>query len=163
MSVRAHIGAIAQVLEELDVAAPGERARARHLMQEVLEAHRDGLARLLETLGPDVAQRICADDEIGAMLMLHGLHKVDLRTRIVEAIDKLAPRLAAQHGKIELIDVTSDAHVRVRVEHAGKRGAFHAQIEEALTNAAADATELTIDEVISVPVKLDRLQRGARR
>jgi len=162
MSVRAHISAIAQALERLDSAPPAERERTRQLMHELLEAHRAGIARLLDALDPDVAQRVCADDEIAAMLMLHGLHRVDLRTRVDEAIGKLAPRLAAQHARVELIAVSDDGRVRVRVEHARKRGTFTGEIEEALTTAAADAAAIEVEEVISVPVKLDRLHREAR-
>ncbi|HZP13104.1 MAG TPA: hypothetical protein VFB36_11845 [Nevskiaceae bacterium] len=163
MSVRAHIGAIAEALDRLEGVAPAERERTRHLMHELLEAHREGIARLIDALDPDVARRLCADDEIAALLMLHGLHPVDLRTRIADAVGKLAPRLAAQHARLEVIEVGGDGRVRLRVEHAGKRGTLHAQIEEALAHAAADAAELHIEEVISVPVQFDRLQAGARR
>ncbi len=163
MSVRTHIAAIAEALERLDGVAPAERERTRHLMHELLEAHRVGIARLLDALDDDVALRLCADDEIAALLMLHGLHRVDLRTRITDAVGKLAPRLAAQNARLELVDVGGDGHVRLRVEHAGKRGALHAQIEEALAQAAADASGLDIEEVICVAVKMDRLQVGAQR
>ena len=163
MSVRTHIAAIAEALDRLDGIAPAERERTRHLMRELLEAHRAGIARLLDALDDDVAQRLCADDEIAAMLMLHGLHRVDLRTRVADAVGKLAPRLAAQHARLELVDVGGDGHVRLRVEHAGKRGALHAQIEEAIAHAAADASAVDIEEVICVPVKIERLQAGAQR
>ena len=160
--VRSHINAIAQMLDRLDTVPAAERERTRGLMHELLEAHRAGLARMLDALGPDAAQRLCADDEIAALLMLHGLHVVDLRTRVVEAVDKLTPRFAAQHATLALVGVSGEGRVQVRVEHAGKRGALHAQIEEALAAAAADATELAIEEVICLPVKLDRLHREVR-
>src|SRR5581483_3929720 len=149
--------AIAEALDRLEGVAPAERERTRHLMHELLEAHREGIARLIDALDPDVARRLCADDEIAAMLMLHGLHPVDLRTRVADAVGRLAPRLAAQHARLELVEVSDEGQVRLRIEHAGKRHALHAQIEEALAHAVADATLVDIEEIISVPVSFDRL------
>jgi hypothetical protein len=162
-SVRARITAMAAELERLEKAPHGERERARGLLHEVLEAHRAGLSRMLQALSGDEVARLCEDVEVAALLMLHGLHPLPLRERVEKAVANLAPRVAAQHATLSLVSIADEGHVIIRVEHAGKRGALHEMIEEALAVAAADAADVQIEERIAVPVNLDLLRRGAAR
>lgn len=152
--------------ERLD---PAARDVARELTQSLLELHGAGLAAVLDTLarggggGRAVVDALTRDRLISSLLLLHDLHPHDLPTRVRTALDAIGPALADQGGVVELVEVTADGTVRVRV--TGKAGcggtlaAVRAAVEDAVGDAAPDATAVRV-EVEDAPVLVPLGVRG---
>ncbi len=127
---------------------PGEGDQVRGLIQTVLDLHGAALARLLELIGQEeeVGRRIrtaaAQDGLVRNLLLLHGLHPMDLETRLREALAQVRPLLSSQGADVELVALADEA-VRLRLHRRGTgypaseqflRGA----IEEAIGTAAPD-------------------------
>ena len=46
---------------------------------------------------------------VGGLLMLHGLHPLDLETRVRQALDQVRPYLRSHGGNVELLGVSDGA------------------------------------------------------
>jgi hypothetical protein len=137
-----------QLVDEIQQLEPGERARARSLIQTVLDFHGAALAQLLELVrqegdaGHALLEKVSGDGLVCNLLLLHGLHPVDLETRTREALARLQPLLRSQGAEVELIAVADDG-VRLCVRQDGSGypaslGTLRAAIEEAVGAAAPD-------------------------
>jgi Fe-S cluster biogenesis protein NfuA len=156
-------------------ADPGVRATARALVQALLEFHSDGLTRLLEIVdatgapGAALIDRLGGDELVRPLLLLHGLHPLDLRTRVLEALEQTRPFLRTHSGAVECIDVDDSGVVTLRLETHGcgsSDGALKSAIEDALREAAPDLSRLVFesasDPVGAVAfVPIDELRRTA--
>ncbi len=141
---------------------PEARAIARDLAQTLLDFHARGLARLMErvdrlTDGPQMLSVACAEDDlIGGLLLLHGLHPLDVATRLRRAIEAIRPSVQAEGGDVDLLGVAGTvARVRMREGGGGLRGwgpsAARAMIEAALLSASPEITEVEFVEVPARP------------
>lgn len=165
MSAESGFAAIARLLGELERAPDNAgRERARALVAALLDVHGAGLAQVLAIAGdadPALARRFADDGAIAPLLMLHGLHPQPLEERVRECVGRLAPRIAAQNARLELLGVDAGGRVRLSLVHHGKTGTLREEIEEALSRDAADASDISIEESSEAVVQLDRLRRGA--
>ena len=102
-------------------ADPAARAVTREVVSALLELHGAGLARVLDVLagsgdvGRSVTQALVADGLLASLLMLHGIHPVDLESRVRMALDAVRPTLAKHGGGVELLGI-ADGVVRLRLE-----------------------------------------------
>lgn len=141
-------------------------ARARNiaqaLLQVVLDLHASGLARLAEivadTEGPDgpIVARLIQDKQVSALLLLHGLHPLDLPARARRAVEGLRAPLGAQGVRIELVDAGEEA---VRVRLSGVLSGKHVtpadvqnDIERAIFEQAPEVGRIEIDGMPDVNV-----------
>ena len=138
-------------------ASPGAagRDRAEELVRLVADLYGAGLERLLELLHAHGALRdgvldaLAGDDLVASLLLVHGLHPYDVRTRVEQAV-------AAVSGEIELLGITGEGVVRLRMPaaHGGcsatpgpsRRQPSRRQIEEAVEAAAPEITAIEIEE-----------------
>jgi Fe-S cluster biogenesis protein NfuA len=132
------------------------RARdiAQALLRVVLDLHASGLARLAEIVdevegsdGP-IAVRLAEDRQVSAMLLLHGLHPLDLPSRVRRAVDGLRAALGAQGLRIELVDAGEDA-VCVRLAGTPSNGkiepaALQRDIERAILEQAPEVAKIEV-------------------
>ena len=76
-------------------------------VQTLFDLYGEGLARLLERcvrLGDSSLLPSLLDDELIAhLLLMHGLHPVDLETRVQQALDEVRPYLQRHAGSVELL------------------------------------------------------------
>src|SRR5258708_6516551 len=91
---------IEQLLGDLEAAAdPNLRTTVQELMQLVMELHGAGLERILELIvassdaGASLIQKLGRDELVSSLLVLHGLHPLDMEARITQALDKIRSRL----------------------------------------------------------------------
>jgi len=90
-------------------ADPAAQARIREVVQALLDLHGAGLERILGHLAAtgaagSAALDACArDDIVGGLLLLHGLHPLDLQARVLQALDEVRPRLRSHGGDVELM------------------------------------------------------------
>jgi hypothetical protein len=113
-------------------AEPRETARA--IVREVLELHEKALRQIVA-----VGRVDAGDPLVSAVLLLHGLHPVDLETRV---------RRALLPGE-ELLGITEGV-VRVQAKGHGVR--------ERLLEAAPDAAEIVVEDLVPI----QRLLGGMR-
>src|SRR5947209_19739146 len=76
---------------------PQARATAEELVQALLGMYGEGLARLLEITAETEASGLAlidtfaSDDLLSSLFLLHGLHPLDIETRIMQALYEVRP------------------------------------------------------------------------
>lgn len=90
------------------------------------------------------------------MLLLYGLHPVELEACIAGAIEKVQPHLRSHGGGVELLG-TVDGVVRLKLQGSGKScgapsiAALRLFVEEAIYEAVPDVAAIEIQEVAAPP------------
>jgi Fe-S cluster biogenesis protein NfuA len=135
---------------------PEARARTHELLQTVIELHGAALERILEKLaeadesGPALIDSLAGDDLVGSILLLHGLHPLDLETRVRQALDKVRPLLRSHGGNVELLELAGGvARLRMLGSCDGCPSSamtLKTAIEEAIFEKAPDVTAIEVDE-----------------
>jgi len=145
--------------ESARIADPAAQAHGRALVQAVLGLHGAGLERIFAHLeaagetGRTVLDACVRDEIVGGLLLLHGLHPLELRDRVSEALEQVRPTLQLHGSAVELIDV-DDGVVRLRVEggSVSSVAAIRQAIEDAITGKAPDAAAVEIEGLPEVPL-----------
>jgi len=136
-------------------ADPAARAAAQEMARELLDLHAAALARVLELLygagepGRAVLDACTGDELVTNVLLLHGLHPLDLETRVRQALDRVRPYLRSHGGNVELLGV-SEGVVRLRLQGscngcASSAATLEQMIEQAIYDAAPDAAALEVE------------------
>jgi Fe-S cluster biogenesis protein NfuA len=139
-------------------------AKSRELTQALLELHGTGLEQLFELIhgsalsGQTLIDWLAQDQLISNLLVLHGLHPLDLETRVRNALESVKPRLGLHGGSVELIGVTPQGGIKLRLEgncHGcpSSRITLKSSIEEAVYAAAPDVTEFEVEGAVDNFVK----------
>ena len=126
---------------------PSARSKAAEMAQVLLELYGEGLARMMEVVAEGEDSRrafeVFAEDElISHLLLLHGLHPLDLETRVAGALEEVRPYLQSHGGNVELLGIEG-AVARVRMEGScdgcpSSAVTLKLAIEEAVLKAAPD-------------------------
>src|SRR5262245_35848337 len=154
-------------------ADPNVRASAVELMQSLMELHGAGIERMMEIVfenraaGSEIIDRLAGDDLVASLLLLYGLHPLDIETRVMQALDKVRPYLRSHGGNVELIWI-ADGIVRLRFVGSCHGCASSAMtlklaIEEAIYEFAPDVAALDVEGVVaqSPPSGLVQLERAS--
>jgi Fe-S cluster biogenesis protein NfuA len=148
-----------QLLHEAErTGDPAARAVTRRVAQAVLDVHGTGLERILGHLdaagpaGAAVRDACVADPVVGGLLLLHGLHPLDLETRVGQALEDVRPFLRSHGGNVALVAV-SDGVVRLRLEGScdgcpSSAATMRQTIEEAIVARAPDAAAIEVEGVV---------------
>ncbi len=97
------------------------RERAEELVRLVADLYGAGLERILAVLrdGGRLDEQLLAeladDDLVASLLLVHGLHPQDVTTRVEGALESVRPYLGTHGGDVELLEVTADGVVRLRL------------------------------------------------
>ena len=95
-------------------AAPDVAAKVEEVVGLLVELYGAGLERILEIVNEDAAAaaplltRLTDDKFIESLLVLHGIHPVDVDTRIEAALDRARPYLGSHAGGVEYLGVDED-------------------------------------------------------
>ncbi|HEV7475713.1 MAG TPA: NifU family protein [Pyrinomonadaceae bacterium] len=149
---------------------PAARASALGLVQALMEFHGSGLERMMELIadsgesGYAVFDKFAADDLVGSVLLLYGLHPLPLETRVTQALDKVRPYLDSHGGNVELLDI-ADGVVRLRLQGSCKTCPSSSMtlklaIEEAIYAAAPDVVTIEAEGVTEPPTATGFVQIG---
>ena len=144
------------------LANPEARAHVRQTVQAILDLHGAGLERILSHLDAAgeagaAARDACAGDEVvGGLLLLHGLHPLDLEARVLQALDQVRPFLRSHGGNVELLSLT-DGVIRLRLQGncqgcPSSAVTMKQTIEEAILARAPDAIALEVEGAVADPV-----------
>jgi Fe-S cluster biogenesis protein NfuA len=147
------IGELVRGLEA--IADPEARAGAKALVQLLLDLHAVGLERALEIVAKDDAVGQRTIDEFGedplvsSLLVLYGLHPLDLESRVLQAVEKIRPKVRHGGGELELVGIDTGV-VRLNLQltghGCGSTGrTLRTLVEDALYEAAPDMGSLLIE------------------
>jgi Fe-S cluster biogenesis protein NfuA len=167
------LGSIEELLRQIESAAdPNLRTTVRELVELIMSLHGAGLERILELIrgtgeaGEAVVEKLGRDELVTSLMVLYSLHPLNMETRIIRALDKVAPRLHSHGGAVELIRI-QDGIVRLRLRIDGHSCGSTAQslkeiIEGAIYQAAPDLAALEIEGAEEKPgfVPLEMLRNN---
>jgi Fe-S cluster biogenesis protein NfuA len=92
----------------------------------------------------------CARDEVvGGLLLLHGLHPLDVETRVRQALEQVRPYLRSHGGNVELLGVDGGV-VRLRLEGSchscpSSSATMQQTVEEAIYGKAPEVTAVEVE------------------
>jgi Fe-S cluster biogenesis protein NfuA/nitrite reductase/ring-hydroxylating ferredoxin subunit len=141
------------------VADPETRATAVELMQSLMDLHGAGFERMMDLTfeagepGRAIIDSFARDQLIGSLLLLYGLHPLPLEERVLQALDNVRPYLRSHGGNVELLGVTTDGVVQLKLEgscHGCASSALTLKlaIEGAVYDAAPDMVALQVEGVV---------------
>jgi Fe-S cluster biogenesis protein NfuA len=158
-SIQKQLAHIEELIKALD-SRPDSPAstQARELVQTLLEIHGAGFEQSLEIIhdspgGQELIDRLAENPLVSNLLILHNLHPLDLETRVRRALDSVKPRLGLHGGDVQLLGVTSDGVVTLRLEgncHGcpSSRVTLKSSIEEAIYVAAPDVIAIAVEGAV---------------
>jgi len=154
--LQSRLGSIEELLRKIEsVADPSLRANVEELVELVMNLHGAGLERILEFIraagdsGEAVIKKLGGDELTASLLVLYGLHPLNVEARVTQALDKVRSRLRPHGGEVELLSV-QDGAIRLRLHAKGQGCGSTAQslkemVEEAVYQAAPDLTTLIVE------------------
>ena len=126
---------------------PNARAKAAEMVQVLLELYGEGLARVMDVVAEGeererIFEALAEDELVSHLLLLHGLHPLDVQTRVTQALEEVRPYLRSHGGDVELLGIEGGV-VRVRLQGScdgcpSSAATLKLAIEEALQKAAPD-------------------------
>lgn len=135
---------------------PAAAEPARELVALVLDLHGIGLAKLMAIVArapgsASILAGVVDDEQVSAMLLLHGLHPEDMEHRVRKAVERLKPHLGVHGLRLNVVAIER-GNVRLRVSavdgaapKASLLMTLPVEIENAIMEAAPDAEEVSIE------------------
>src|SRR5215203_2853612 len=139
---------------------PAARSKAAEVVGVLLDLYGEGLARMMEVVAEgeerERAFDAFAEDElVSHLLLLHGLHPLDLETRVVRALEEVRPYLLSHGGNVELLGVEEGvARLRMQGSCSGCPSStvtLKLAIEEAIQKTAPDLERIQAEGVAEEP------------
>jgi len=161
--LRERVARMETLLEEIEALKdPNARAKAAEVVGILLELYGEGLARMMDVVAEGEERErifdVFAEDELlSHLLLLHGLHPLDVETRIVNALEEVRPYLRSHGGNVELLGVEGGV-ARLRMQGSCEGCPSSAMtlklaIEEAVQKAAPDLEGIEAEGVAEPPPK----------
>jgi Fe-S cluster biogenesis protein NfuA/nitrite reductase/ring-hydroxylating ferredoxin subunit len=157
------VARIETLLGEIETLAdPNARSKAAEMAQVLLELYGEGLARMMEVVaqgeeGERAFEAFAEDELVSHLLLLHGLHPLDVETRVVRALEEVRPYLQSHGGNVELLGVEEGvARLRMQGSCSGCPSStmtLKLAIEEAVLKAAPDLERIEAEGVAEPPPK----------
>jgi len=149
------------LLEEIETLAdPNARSKAAEVVGVLLDLYGEGLARMMEVVADGeererIFEALAGDELVSHLLLLHGLHPLDLETRVVGALKEVRPYLRSHGGNVELLGVEGGV-ARLRLQGScdgcpSSSMTLKLAIEEAVQKAAPDLEGIEAEGVAEEP------------
>jgi Fe-S cluster biogenesis protein NfuA/nitrite reductase/ring-hydroxylating ferredoxin subunit len=126
---------------------PKARSKAAEIVQVLLDLYGEGMARMMEAVAQGeererTFEAFAEDELVSHLLLLHGLHPLDVETRVVRALEEVRPYLQSHGGNVELLGVEGGV-ARLRMQGScdgcpSSAMTLKLAIEEAVQKAAPD-------------------------
>ena len=143
----------------LDASSSGgavARERAEELVRLVTDLYGTGLERVLgileETgrLDDGLRAALAQDDLVASLLIVHGLHPLDVEARVEAALESVRPYLGSHGGDVELVEVTAEGVVRLRLLGScdgcpSSSVTLELAVEEAVETAAPETRAIEVE------------------
>ncbi len=155
--VRATGERIDTLLDASGAAGVVARERAEELVRLTADLYGAGIERILDIvydaggLGEEVLAALAGDDLVASLLLVHGLHPYDVGTRVEQALDSVRPYLGSHGGDVELLDVSDEGVVRLRLLGScdgcpSSSVTLKLAVEGAIEAAAPEITTIEVEE-----------------
>ena len=97
----------------------------------------------------EIFDRLAADDLVASLLVLHGLHPLNVETRIARALDRVRPYLGSHGGDVKLLGV-KEGVVHLRLEGSchgcpSSTVTMKLAIEKAIEEAAPEVVRIEVE------------------
>src|SRR5215213_10483646 len=136
------------------------RSKAAEVVQVLLELYGEGLARMMEVVAEGeerekAFEHFARDELVSHLLLLHGLHPLDVETRVVKALEEVRPYLQSHGGNVEFLGVKGGvARLRMQGSCSGCPSStmtLKLAIEEAIQKTAPDLEGIEAEGVAEEP------------
>ena len=162
---------VEELLASLRSQGGAAAATAEELVGLLVGLYGEGLSHIVAALaaggeaGRAMLGELAADPVVEGLLLLHGLHPLDVDARIQRALDRVRPYLGSHAGGVQYLGVR-DGVARLRLEgtcHGCPSSTVTVQlaIEGAVQDAAPEVTEVVV-EGMTAPPEPALLQIGPR-
>lgn len=156
---------IAELLEELRAtASPALWQRIEELVERLLASYGSGLSRVLQhssetgSISPELVARLTRDELVSSLLLLHGLHPLPIRDRVILSLKAARTQLADAVSSIDLVELSGD-ELHVQVVKRPETSWANTEIEAALRGLI----ERRVPEVIQVEVAFEETAEAEPR
>ena len=137
------------------------REVAEELVSAVVRMYGAGLERIVGSLlgageeGERLAAGLAEDELVAALLLIHDLHPVPLRERVLGALEHVRPYMESHGGDVELLSL-DDGVARISLvgscsDCAASAVTLELAIKQALEEAAPDLERLEVEGVAPAP------------
>jgi Fe-S cluster biogenesis protein NfuA len=131
-----------------------QKTACKELVQLLMDVHGAGLDRIMEIVfesegpGPAIVDQLGQDTVTSSLLLLYSLHPQDLETRVLQAIDRMRPRLRKLSCSVDLAGI-NEGVVQVRIAAASHSCGssskdIRAIVEDGIFELAPDVASLEI-------------------
>jgi Fe-S cluster biogenesis protein NfuA len=153
--LKERIRALDALLVEVDsFKDPQARSRTQRIVQCLMDLHGAALERMLECIadspqsGVPLIHKLAEDESVANLLLIYGLHPLDMNSRVRLALDKVRPYLQSHGGNVELLGLEQGV-VRLRLQGSCHGCPSSAQtlkqsIEEAIMDRAPDVSGIEV-------------------
>ncbi len=155
--MQGRLAKIEELIQAVDTIADEKiRGQSHELVEALMEMQGAGLERMMEIIyesgptGQAMIDELGRDELVSSLLLVHGLHPLDLESRVRNALEKVGPRLAQHGGSVEFLSVTREGALKLRLAgncHGCPSSILTLKfsIEEAIYAAAPDITSLEVE------------------
>ncbi len=148
---------IEALLDASAAGGPVAKERAEELVRLVVDLYGSGLERLLDildeagALNQGLLRRLADDDLVAGLLLVHGLHPDTVVDRVERALIQVRPYLGSHGGDVELIEVSADGVVQLRMLGscdgcASSAATLKLAVEGAIEAAAPEVTRIDVQQ-----------------
>ncbi len=152
---------VESLILEVDALEGDAKRSAADAIRALLELHGDTIDRMLELVvergetGQELIREFGADEMVGGLLLLHGLHPLSLEERVQAALATVRPYLGTHGGDVELLGLRDGvAHLRLQGSCHGCPSStvtLKYAIEKEIAEAAPDLVDLVVEGVTEQP------------
>lgn len=158
--VQRRLESIEGLVREVEkVSDPAVRSLSNQLVQSLMDLHGSGFERMLEIVhskgeaGQAIIDELGRDDVVKSLLLLYGLHPLDVRTRVVEALERTRPYLRSHGGNVQLMGVSDSGTVTLRLEGScnscpSSAVTLQSTVEQAIYDDAPDVTAIIVEGAV---------------
>jgi Fe-S cluster biogenesis protein NfuA/nitrite reductase/ring-hydroxylating ferredoxin subunit len=172
MTVRRTGERIEELLASLRSQSGAAADTAEELVRLLVGLYGDGLSHIVAAMAADgeagqaMLDTLAADPLVEGLLLLHGLHPLDVDARIQRALDQVRPYLGSHAGGVQYLGVSEEGVARLRLEGTchgcpSSTVTVRLAIEGAVQDAAPEVTEVVV-EGMTAPPEPALLQIGPR-
>src|SRR6202166_3062622 len=155
--VESQIGSIDTMVRALEEAKdPVLRANAKELVRALMSLHGSCLERMLEVVGQSgesgksIIDTFARDGVVKSVLLLYGLHPIDIKTRVLEALEKMRASMRSNSRTVSFVGIDDAGMVTLRMESKSEGcgssdSALKQAVEQAIYEAAPDISGIVME------------------
>ena len=155
--VESQIESIDKMVRALEEAKdPVLRANAKELVQALMTLHGACLERMLEVIGQSgvsgksIIDTFTRDGVVKSVLLLYGLHPIDIKTRVLEALEKMRSSMRSSARTVSFVGIDDAGMLTLRMEGKSEGcgssdSALKQAVEQAIYEAAPDISGILME------------------